>query len=138
MTAQVQVPTLNNIRARLAADGSPNLTLGPYVGGDPNTVAIITWAAMVLPHKCVGLFLAQPGGMPPRYYFDAILPLLEANGTAGACVALTKYCQMAITVTTGGESTLQAVSPNPPARNVNLLMQAYHLLRHYFPSLGAR
>jgi hypothetical protein len=138
MTVQVQVPTLNNIRAQLAANGSPTLTLGPYVGGNPNTVAIKTRAAMVLPHKYVGLFLVQPEGMPPCYYFDTILPLLEADGTAGACIALTKYCQMAITVTTRGESTLQVVSPNPPARNVNLLTQAYHLLRHYFPSLGAQ
>ncbi len=138
MTAQVQVPTLNIIRAQLAVNGSPTLTLGPYVGGDPNTVAIKTWAAMILPHKYVGLFLAQPDGMPPCYYFDTILPLLEADGTTGACVALTRYCQMAITVTAGGESTLQVVSPNPPAHNVNLLMQAYHLLRHYFPSLGTQ
>jgi hypothetical protein len=98
MTAQVQVPTLNNIRARLDADASPTLTLGPYAGGDPDTVAIKTRAAMVLPHKYVGLFLAQPDGIPPHYFFDTILPLLEADGTAGACVALTKYCQMAITV----------------------------------------
>jgi hypothetical protein len=137
MTAQVQVPTLDNIRAQLAADGSPTLTLGPYIGGNPNTVAIKTRAAMVSPHKHVSLFLAQPDRMPPHYYFDTILPLLEADGTVGACVVLTKYCQMAITITTGGESTLQVVSPNPPARNVNLLTQAYHLLRHYFPSLGA-
>jgi hypothetical protein len=70
---------------------------------------------MVLPHKYVGLFLAQPNGMPPCYYFDTILPLLKADGTAGACVALTKYCQMAITVTAGGESTLQVIQPTPPA-----------------------
>jgi hypothetical protein len=103
-----------------------------------NTMAIKNRAAMVLPHKYVGLFLAQLNGVPPRYYFDTILPLLEADGTAGACVALTKYCQMAITVTTRGESTLQVVSPNPPAHNVNLLTQAYHLLCHYFPLLGAQ
>ncbi len=40
MTAQVQVPTLNNIWVQLAADTSPTLTLGPYAGGNPNTVAI--------------------------------------------------------------------------------------------------
>jgi hypothetical protein len=57
--------------------------------------------------------LVQPNGIPPCYYFDTILPLLEADGTAGACVALTKYCQMAITVTAGGESTLQDVPPYP-------------------------
>jgi hypothetical protein len=104
MTAQVHVPILNNIGAQLAANASPTLTLGPYAGGNPDTVRIKTWAAMVLPHKYVGLFLAQPDGIPPRYYFDTILPLLEADGTAGACVALTKYCQMAITVSAGGES----------------------------------
>jgi hypothetical protein len=92
MTAQVQVPTLDNIRVQLAANASPTLTLGPYAGSDPDTVAIKTRAAMVLPHKYAGLFLVQPDGIPLRYYFDTILPLLEANGTAGACVALTKYC----------------------------------------------
>jgi hypothetical protein len=115
MTAQVQVPTVDNIRAQLAADASPTLTLGPFAGGDPKTMAIKSRALMVLPHKYVGLFLAQPKGMPPRYYFDTILSLLEADGTAGACIALTKYCQMAITVTTGGESTLHIVQPTPPA-----------------------
>jgi hypothetical protein len=139
MTAQVQVLTFDNIRAQLAADASPTLTLGPYAGGDPDTVAIKTRAAMVLPHKYVGLFLAQPDGIPPRYYFNTILPLLEADGTAGACVALTKYCQMAITVTAGGESTLQVIPPTPPAHNVTLLTQSHLLLRHYFPTmLGAQ
>jgi hypothetical protein len=138
MTAQVQVPTVDNIRARLAADASPTLTLGPYAGGNPDTVAIKSREAMVLPHKYVGLFLAQPDGMPPHYYFDTILSLLEANGTSGACVALTKYCQMAITVTTGGESTLQVVQPTPPAQNVSLLTQSHLLLCHYFPTLGTQ
>jgi hypothetical protein len=134
MTAQVQVPPLDNIRAQLAANASPTLTLGPYAGGNPDTVAIKSWVAMILPHKYVSLFLAQPDGMPLRYYFDTILPLLEADGTAGACVALTKYCQMASTVTAGGESTLQVVQPTPPARNVSLLTQSHLLLCHYFPT----
>ena len=75
MTAQVQVPTLNNIWVQLAANASPTLTLGSYAGGNPDTMAIKTRAAMVLPHKYVGLFLAQPDGIPPCYYFDIILPL---------------------------------------------------------------
>jgi hypothetical protein len=136
--AQAQVPTVDHIRARLAADASPTLTLGSYAGGDFDTVAIKSRAAMVLPHKYVGLFLAQPDGMPPHYCFDSILPLLEADGTAGACVALTKYCQMAITVTARGESALQVVQPTPPAQNVSLLTQSHLLLRHYFPTLGTQ
>jgi hypothetical protein len=135
MTAQVQVPTLDNIQAQLAVNASPTLTLGPNAGGNPNTVAIKTQVAMALPHKYVGLFLVQPNGIPLHYYFDTILPLLEADGTAGACIALTKYCQMAITVTTGWESTLQVVPPTPPARNVTLLMQSNLLLCHYFLTL---
>jgi hypothetical protein len=135
LTARVQVPTLDNIRARLAADASPTLTFSPYAGGDPEPVAIKTWAAMVLPHKYVGLFLVQPNGIPPRSYFDTILPLLEADGIAGACVTLTKYCQMAIAVTARGESTLQVVPPTPPARNVTLLMQIHLHLCHYLPTL---
>jgi hypothetical protein len=139
MTAQVQVPTINNIRAQLAANASPTLTLGPYAGGNPDTVAFKTRAAMVLPHKYASLFQVQSNGIPLRYYFNTILSLLEADGTAGACVALTKYCQTAITVSARGESTLQVVPPTPPARNVTLLMQSHLLLRHYFPTLlGAR
>jgi hypothetical protein len=76
MTSQVQVPTLNNIRAQLATIASPTLTLGPYAGGNPDTVAIKTRAAMVLPHKYVSLFLPQPNGIPPHYYCDTISPLL--------------------------------------------------------------
>jgi hypothetical protein len=101
-------------------------------------VVIKSRVAMVLPHKNVGLFLAQPNGIPPHYYFDTILPILEANGTAGACVALTKYCQMAITITARVESTLQVIQPTPPAQNVSLLMQSHLLLCHYFPTLGTQ
>jgi hypothetical protein len=90
---------------------------------------------MVLPHKYVGLFLTQPNGIPLHYHLDTILPLLEANGTVGVCVALTKYCQMAITVTPGVESTLQVDPPTLPARNVKLLMHFHLLLHHYFPTL---
>jgi hypothetical protein len=138
MTAHLQVPTVNNIRVQLAADASPTLTLGPYAGGDPNTVAIKSRAVMVMPHKYVGLFLAQPDGMPPGYNFNTILPHLEANGTAGACVAFIRYCQMAITITAGGESTLQVVQPTPPARYVSLLVLSHLLLCHYFPTLGTQ
>jgi hypothetical protein len=42
MTAQVQAPTLDNIRARLSANATLNLTLGPYAGSKTNTVAIKT------------------------------------------------------------------------------------------------
>ncbi len=93
---------------------------------------------MVLPHKYTGLFLVQLDGMPPRYYFNTILPLLEADGNAGSCIALTKYCQMAITVTAGGGSTLQVVQPTQPAQNVSLLMQSHLLLCHYFPFWGTQ
>jgi hypothetical protein len=42
---------------------------------------------------------------------------------------------MAITVTAGGESTLQVIHPTPPERNVTLLTQSHLLLCHYFPTL---
>jgi hypothetical protein len=125
MTAQVQVSTLDNIRVRLAAHASPTLTLGPFAGGDPNTVLIRTRAAMVLPHKYVGLFLAQPNGIPPCYYFDtSILPLLEADGAAGACVALAKYCQI-------DHHCHRRRGVHPAGcRNITLLMQSHLLLHH--------
>jgi hypothetical protein len=135
MTAHVQVPTLNNIRARLAADASPTLTLGPYAGGNPNTVAIKTRAAMVLPHKYVGLFLAQPDGIPLRYYFNTILPLLEANGTMEHALPSPSTVKWPSLSPPGGESTLQVIPPTPPAQNVTLLTQSHLLLNHYFPTL---
>jgi hypothetical protein len=112
MTAQVQVPTLDNIRARLAADASPTLTLGLYAGSD------------------VGCGDQNPGshGPPPQVCW----PIPVATR---ACVALTKYCQMAITVIAGGESALHIIPPTPPARNVTLLTQSHLLLCHYFPTL---
>jgi hypothetical protein len=53
----------------------------------------------------------------------------------GACVALTKYFQIAITVSAGGEYTLQVIPPTPPACNVTILMQSHLLLHHYFSTL---
>jgi hypothetical protein len=74
ITAQVQKPTLNNILAQLAANASPTLTLGLYARSNPDTVAIKTQAAMVIPHKYVGQFLTQPNGIPLHYYFDTPPP----------------------------------------------------------------
>ena len=54
MTAQVQVPTLDNIRVHLSANATPNHTLGPYADGDANTMVIKTRLTMVLPLKYVG------------------------------------------------------------------------------------
>jgi hypothetical protein len=93
---------------------------------------------MVLSHKYVSPFLAQPNGVSPRYYFDTILPLMEAEGTAGAFLALTKFCQMTIIVMAAGGSILQVVKPTPLACKAALLTHSHLLLHHYFPTLGAQ
>jgi hypothetical protein len=56
---------------------------------------------------------------------------MEADRSTGAFVALTRYCQTAITITVGGTSTLQVVQPTPPARNT-ALTQSHILHCHKF------
>ncbi len=131
----VTVPTAANIVGQLAAD--PNLnTLGPYAIGDPDTLEIRTRSVMVIPNKYVGLFLSQPEGISPRYYFDTILPVIEADGMGPTCMPLTYFCQMAITTTmAGGVSPIQVVEPTPPGRHAPLINQAIAMLHHHLPSL---
>ena len=37
----------------------------------------------------VGLFLSQPDGVTPHFYFDTILPQIEADGRNQMCLPLT-------------------------------------------------
>ena len=69
------VPTTANIAAQLAAD--PLLALvGPYAIGEADTLEIRTRSITVVPNRYVGLFLSQPEGVTPRYYFETILPFI--------------------------------------------------------------
>ncbi len=109
--------------------------MDPYAGSNPDTVVIKIRVAMVLPHKYVGLFMVQPDGIPPHYYFDTILPLLEDDGTTEHALPSPSTVKWPSPSPLEGESTLQVVQPTPPARNITLLTQSHLLLCHYFPTL---
>ena len=132
----VTVPTAANIAAQLAANPHLNI-VGPYAAGDADTVEIRTRSLMAVPNKYVGLFLSQPDGVTPRYYFETILPVIEADGLGQTCMPLTQFCQMVFTMTAaGGLSPIQVVEPTPPGRHVPLFTQAMELLHHHLPALG--
>ncbi|KAL3810349.1 hypothetical protein ACHAXA_003078 [Cyclostephanos tholiformis] len=134
----VVAPTTASIATQLAAD--PHLQLvGPYAVGNADTIELRSRNVIAIPNKYVGLFLSQPNGVPPRYYFNTILPLTEADGMGPTCLPLTTFCQIAFTRSApGGISHLQIVEPTPPGRHVPLLTQAVEMLHHHLPALAAR
>ena len=137
LTPVITVPTAANIHALLAADLNCNV-LGPFAAGGADTLEIRTRFVMAIPNKYVGLFLSQPDGVRPRYYFETILPVIEADGMGHTCMPLTYFCQMALTVTAGGGAPpVQVAAPNVPARHVPLLIQAASMLHHHLPALSA-
>ena len=134
LTDVVHIPTVNQIRAALAADNDPSLLLGPVVQGDPNIIEVRARFTMVIPHKYVGLFLLQLEGVTPRYYFETILPVMEADGLAADCAPLTRFCQIAITRhLMNGNSMLEVNSPVPPHWHIALLTQAHGILSYHLP-----
>ena len=136
---QVLVPTVPTIQAFLQADANNNW-MGPYNTGDQGTEILKGRKIIPIPHSVVGLFLAQDGGVPPRYYFQSILPQLEADGVADACLALTHFFQMAITRKGAGqdESFLEMALPSSPGRIPALMKNQQDLLQHHFPQLSSQ
>jgi hypothetical protein len=63
--------------------------MGPYSAGDGNTKVVRTRKIVIIPHLVVGLFLASPNGITPRYYFETIYTQLQNEGKDGGCLALT-------------------------------------------------
>ena len=136
LTNVVHGPTVDNIRAAIAASNDPSLLMGPFQQGDPDTMELRARSTVVLPHKYVGLFLSQLEGITPHYYFETILPVIEADGLAVDCAPLTRFCQMAITrQTANGAPLLEVATPIAPRRHVPLLTQAHGLLAHHLPAL---
>jgi hypothetical protein len=101
LTQVVTAPTTANIAARIAGEPQVEI-LGPYAAGDAETVDIRTRSIVAVPNKYVSLFLSQPQGVTPRYYFETILPVVEADGMGPTCMPLTYFCQLAFTTTVGG------------------------------------
>ena len=76
-------------------------------------------------------------GMKPWAFFDEVNPLMQAEGTIAACIALTNFVRMAITISVPGNNPLVSIAgPLPAPRNANLLTHSSQLLQHYISSLN--
>jgi hypothetical protein len=71
--------------------------VGPFNDGNTNMATVMTRCVVPLPHKYASLFLGNAGGIAPQYYFDTILPVIDANRMAATCEPLTRFCLAAIT-----------------------------------------
>ena len=78
LAPQITVATVANIGGLLAADAALT-SVGPFAPGDPDTVDIRTRFTVAIPNKYAGLFLSQPDGVTPRYYFETIHPVIAAD-----------------------------------------------------------
>ncbi len=97
-------------------------TVGPFNNGDADTVEVHMRSFVHIPNKYVGLFLSQPDRVTPRYYFETILPVIEADGMSQTCMPLTHFCQVAITPPAVNDVLpLQVVAPAPPFHHIPLL-----------------
>ena len=136
---QVLVPTVPTIQAFLQADVDNNW-MGPYTAADQGTEIVKGRKIIPIPHSVGSLFLAKEGGVSPRYYFTTILPQLEAEGIADACLSLTQYFQMAITRKQADldESFLEVDMPSSPGRIPALVKHRLELLHRHFPQLSSQ
>jgi hypothetical protein len=120
LSPRMTVPDVGHVCGLLAATPQLN-TVGPFEENAANTSSIRTRFVVPLPNKYAALFLAHPGGIPPRYYCDTILPLIEDDGLAAACEPLTRFCLAAVTAHVGDDSLITIAAPRPPGRHVPLL-----------------
>ena len=135
LTQVITVPTTAGIAARIAAEPQVSI-MGPYAAGDAETQEIRTRNLTAIPNKYVSLFLSMPQGVTPRYYFETILPVIEADGMGPTCMPLTHFCQVAVTTTVpGGSSPVEVQEPTSPGRHVPLVTQAIEMLHHHLPAL---
>jgi hypothetical protein len=132
------VATIGNTQGLLGGDVNLQI-LGPFNVGDADTMEVRTRSVVPIPNKYVGLFLSQPEGVTPRYYFETILPVIDADGMGQTCMPLTFFCQVAITQPAANtNSILQVVPPVAPPRHVPLLTQATtNILHHHLPALSS-
>jgi hypothetical protein len=136
LSTRMTVPTVGHIRGLFAADPQA-VTVGPFVDGNMNTLTIQTRYLVPLPNKYASLFLTLPGGVPPGYYLDTILPVIKADGMGAACDPLTQFCLAAITTPGAGlSSAVQVAAHSPPTRHIPLLQQAEATLSSFL--LGLR
>jgi hypothetical protein len=135
LTPRVTVPDVGHARGLLAADSAAQV-LGPFADGSEHTTTFRTRNLVPVPNKYASLFLADAGGVTPRYYVETILPVIEANGMAGTCKPLTWFCLAALTTPGQGQApTVKIDPPPPPGRHVPLLEQADALLVDHLKGL---
>ena len=139
LTNQVQVATVPQIQSSIAA-GADLQWMGPYAPNDGDTMVVKSRRIIPIPHSMVGLFLAQPNGVTPRYYFETIYPQLVTDGIADDCLSMTHFFQIAITRKGNNqdESFLETTQPSAPNRNPTLIKHQLELLHHHFPQLSTR
>ena len=65
--------------------------MGPFTAQDGNTEALKTRSIILVPSKYFCIFMSQPGGSRLHYYFDTILPKIEADGLGNNCMPLTRF-----------------------------------------------
>jgi hypothetical protein len=136
LSAQMTVPTVGHVRGLLAADLQV-VTVGPFMDDDKNTSTLRTRYLVPIPNKYTALFLAHPGGIPPCYYFDTILPVIKADGLGVACNSLTHFCLAAIRVHSAGQKlAVQVAAPRPPPWHIPLLKQLVAILSNFLMGLG--
>ncbi len=114
----------------------PGRRSGPFNDGNAKTATVRTRCVVPLPHKYASLFLANAGGIAPRYYFETILPVIEANGIAATCKPFMRFCLAAITTPGQGQvSAVQITAMLPSSRHAPLLEQAEAILASHLTGL---
>ena len=133
----VAVSTVANMTAAYANDAALDMT-GPHAPNDAGTEPKKSRPLIALPHFLVPLFLSQPDGVSPRYFWTVVYPVITGKGLEGDCLALLDYFQIAATSQgqAGGASVLNTPRPLPPARNVALINPQQKLLEHHYPQLS--
>jgi hypothetical protein len=128
LTPRTTVPYVGTV-CRLLAANLQAATVGPFNNGNANTATVGTQCVVPLPHKYASLFLANAGGIAPRYYFETILPVIKADGMAATCEPLMRFCLAAVTTPGQGQvSAVQIAALLPPGCHIPLLEQTKAIL----------
>ena len=100
-------------------------------------LSVLVCKIVPIPFQHVGLF--SPSLMvlpPPHFYFDTILPQIQADSRNQMCLPLTRYFQVAITHCQPADISsdyLNVYAPSPVAHNPCLLGYSHELIFHHFP-----
>ena len=134
----VAVSTVANLVNAYTNDATVEMT-GPHQANDAGTEPKKSRPLIALPHFLVPLFLSQPNGVSPRYFWTNVYPVITGMGMEGQCSALVEYFQIAATSQgqAGYPSVLNTTRPVPPVRNEALIQHQQSLLEYHFPQLSS-